>query len=115
MSMTSLFELIHDNNPIVYYLPGTTGWGPTFAGRPTALWKPQAQTSGGSFGVRTNQFGFKIIWADGQVIVVETCTNLPNPIWFPVSTNTPSTNASFYFSDPQWTNYPGRFYRLRSP
>ena len=27
-----------DNNPTVYYLPGTTGWGPTFGGRPTALW-----------------------------------------------------------------------------
>jgi hypothetical protein len=27
-------------NPIIYYLPGTTGWGTTFAGRPTALWKP---------------------------------------------------------------------------
>jgi hypothetical protein len=25
-------------NPVVYYLPGTTGWGPTFGGRPTALW-----------------------------------------------------------------------------
>ncbi|MHC1765210.1 MAG: alpha/beta fold hydrolase [Verrucomicrobiia bacterium] len=24
----------------VYYLPGTTGWGPTFGGRPTALWPP---------------------------------------------------------------------------
>jgi len=23
---------------IVYYRAGTTGWGPTFAGRPTALW-----------------------------------------------------------------------------
>jgi hypothetical protein len=27
-------------NPIIYYLPGTTGWGTTFAGRPTAPWKP---------------------------------------------------------------------------
>jgi hypothetical protein len=26
------------NNAIVYYLPTTTGWGPTFGGRPTALW-----------------------------------------------------------------------------
>jgi hypothetical protein len=25
-------------NVIVYYLPGTTGWGPTFSGRPTMLW-----------------------------------------------------------------------------
>ena len=30
----------------VYYLPGTTGWGPTFGGCPTVLWDPPAiQTS----------------------------------------------------------------------
>lgn len=29
-----------DKNAIVYYLPGTTGWGSTFGGRPTKLWKP---------------------------------------------------------------------------
>jgi hypothetical protein len=27
-----------DNNATVYYLPGTTGWGPTFGGLPTVLW-----------------------------------------------------------------------------
>jgi hypothetical protein len=36
-----------------------------------------------------------------------------------LSTNTLNTfvgtNGTSYFSDPQWTNYPGRFYRLRSP
>jgi hypothetical protein len=32
----------------------------------------------------------------------------------PVITNT-LVNGTNYFSDPQWTNYPGRFYRLRSP
>jgi hypothetical protein len=35
-----------DNNAVIYYLPGTTGWVSTFDGRPTALWNPQAQTSG---------------------------------------------------------------------
>jgi hypothetical protein len=30
-----------DNNATVCYLPGTTGWGSTFGGRPTALWDPQ--------------------------------------------------------------------------
>jgi hypothetical protein len=25
------------------------------------------------------------------------------------------TNGSIYFSDPQWTNYPARLYRIRSP
>ena len=42
-----------DNNATVYYLPGTTGWGATFEGRPTALWiqvptiqtAPQTQTA----------------------------------------------------------------------
>jgi hypothetical protein len=27
-----------DNNVVVYYLPGTTGWTNTFAGRPAVLW-----------------------------------------------------------------------------
>ncbi len=28
-----------DNLATVYYLAGTTGWGPTYGGRPTALWQ----------------------------------------------------------------------------
>jgi hypothetical protein len=31
------------NNAIVYYMPGTVGWGPTFGGRPTVLWNLEAQ------------------------------------------------------------------------
>jgi hypothetical protein len=105
------FTFAGDDNAIVYYLPGTTGWGTTFAGRPTALWQPQIAAS---FGIQTNQFGFNINWASGQVVVIEACTNLTNPFWSPVQTNT-LTGGSFYFSDQQWTNYPSRFYRLRSP
>jgi hypothetical protein len=111
-------------NATVYYLPGTTGWGttyggtPTAGGRPTVLWNPQAQNDAG-FGVQNNQFGFNIIGSSNLVIVVEACTNLNSPIWFPVGTNTLNTfigtNGTSYFCDPAWTNYPGRFYRLRSP
>jgi hypothetical protein len=78
------------------------------------LWLPQVQSSDASFGVRTNQFGFNINWASGMVVMVQACTNLANSIWSPISTNT-LTGGSFYFSDPKWTNYPARFYRLRSP
>jgi hypothetical protein len=46
--------------------------------------------------------------------MVEACTNFTNPVWQPVQTNT-LTGGSSYFSDPQWTNYPARFYRFRSP
>jgi len=105
-----------DNNATAYYLPGTAGWG-AFSdntGLPVALWTPQVQTSDGSFGVRTNQFGFNVNWAGGMVVVVEACTNLANPAWSPVHTNTLAGGSS-YFTDPQWTNYPARFYRLSMP
>ena len=101
-----------DNNGIVYYQPGTTGWGAMFDGLPT--WNPQAQSSGASFGVQNNQFGFNITGNSNLVVVVQACTNLANPVWQPVQTST-LTGGSFYFSDPQWTNYPERFYRLSSP
>ena len=108
-----------DNNATIYYLSGTTGWSTTFAGRPTVLWNPQAQTSGASFGVQSNQFGFNITGSSNLVIVVEAYTNLASPAWIVLGTNTlntfTGTNGTSYFSDPQWTNYPGRYYRLRSP
>jgi hypothetical protein len=97
----------------VYYLPGTTGWNSTFCGEPTVLWLPQAQTADGSFGVLTNQFGFNLTWASGMTVVVEACGDLANPSWQPVATNT-MTSGTAYFSDPQWTNYPSRYYRIRS-
>ena len=101
-------------NLTVYYLPATTGWETTLAGRSTVLWNPQAQTHDASFGVRTNRFGFNLTGSSNLVIVVEACTNLFNPIWRPVQTNTLTTGAA-YFSDSQWTNFPSRFYHLRSP
>ena len=109
-----------DNQPIVYYLPGTSGWDglAQLTGLPTVLWNPQAQNDA-SFGVRTNRFGFNITGSSNLVIVVEACTNFTNPVWQPVQTNTLNTfigtNGTSYFSDPQYTNYPVRFYRFRSP
>ncbi len=100
--------------PTLYYLPGTTGLGSTFGILPTVLWDPRPQTGGAGFGVRTNRFGFTITGTPGIVVVVEASSDLSEPAWFPVRTNT-LTGGSSYFSDPQWTNYPGRFYRLRSP
>jgi hypothetical protein len=98
----------------VYYLPGITDWHTPSGGAPAILWNPQVQTGGGSFGVQTNQFGFTITATTNLVIVVEACTDPGNPVWSPLATNT-LTGGSSYFTDPQWTNYPGRFYRLRSP
>jgi hypothetical protein len=103
-----------DTNATVYYLPGTTGWSNAFDGLPAVLWNPQVQTNDGSFGVLTNQFGFNITGNSNLVVVVEACTNLASPVWQPLQTNTLAGSPS-YFSDPAWTNYAARFYRLRSP
>jgi hypothetical protein len=103
-----------DDNATVYYLPGTTGWCSTFAGRPAVLWNPSIQTTNASFGVRTNRFGFTITGTANIPIVVEASLDLATASWTPLQTCT-LTNGSIYFSDPQWTNYPARFYRLRSP
>ena len=96
---------------IIYYLPGTMGWGTTFAGRPAVPINIQIQIDD-SFGVHTNRFGFNIVGSYGLIVVVEATTSLRNPIWHPLQTNTLG-GGSFYFSDPQWTDYPQRFYRLR--
>ena len=103
-----------DTKATVYYLPGTSGWGTTFGGLPAILWNPQVQTAGNSFGVRTNKFGFVIAGSSNLVIIVEGCTNLAVPNWSPAGTNT-LTNGFSYFGDARWTNFPGRYYRLRSP
>jgi hypothetical protein len=108
--------LVGADSVTAYYLPGTTGWGTTFAERPTAPWylqNPVILTIGPSLGLQTNRFGFRLSWATNAFVAVEACTNLTDSAWFSVSTNS-LTDGWSYFSDPQWTNYPGRFYRLRS-
>jgi len=77
-------------------------------------WNGQVQTGDANFGVRTNQFGFTITGNSNLLVVVEACTSLGNSTWSQVGTNT-LTSGSSYFSDPQWTNYPSRLYRVRSP
>jgi hypothetical protein len=105
-----------DYGATIYYLPGTTGWGSIFGGRPTALWAlpyPIFLTTAPSFGIHSNRFAFIISWTTNVPVVVEACESLANPAWSPVATNTLAGGWA-YFSDPQWTNYPARFFRVRS-
>ena len=98
----------------VYYLPGTTGWGATFGGWPTAQWdqpQPQILASGPGFGVQSNRFQFTISWATNTSVVVLASTDLLD--WTPVITNA-LVNGTSAFADSTWTNYPRRFYRVRS-
>jgi len=104
------------DNVTVYYLPGTIGWGTNYAGRPTAPWVllyPLILSKSPSFGIQTNGFGFRISWATNKSVVVEASPSLVNQVYSPQQTNT-LINGWSDFSDPQWANYPARFYRVRS-
>jgi hypothetical protein len=112
------FEQIFQSSPQVrvYHLPGTAGWSASYAERPTALWmlpNPVILTTVPAFGIQTNGFVFAVSWATNVSVVVEASTTLTNPTWSSLSINT-LTGGWSYFSDPDWTNYPARFYRARS-
>ena len=77
----------------------------------TALPKPTSLTLATTTG---GQFGFSITGPTNATIVVEACTNLANPVWIPMVTNT-LNNGTNFFSDAQWTNHPCRFYRVSEP
>jgi hypothetical protein len=102
------------SNLTVYYRAGAAGWGPTFAGCPAVLWEPLIQVNDASFGILTNGFSFKISGTTNIPIVVEGCTDLATGAWVPLQTAS-LTNGFLEFSDPGWTNYAARFYRVRSP
>jgi uncharacterized delta-60 repeat protein len=74
---------------------------------------PRILVDDGSFGVRSDQFGFRFTGNAGSTVFVQGSTNLTH--WVSLQTNL-MPSGPLYFSDPGFTNGPGRFYRLlRSP
>jgi serpin B len=84
-----------------------TGGGAALAATPT----PMIQTSDSSFGIRNQQFGFKVAGTN-CLLVVEACTNLAGGAWMPIQ-GLMLTNGSAYFSEPLQSNRSTRFYRVR--
>jgi len=99
-------------SPTLYYHYGTSGWRSTYGGLPTVelFMPPQISGGDGQVGVSSGKFSFTVTGMSNQTIVVEASTNLAN--WQPVWTNTLSGTAT-NFTDPQWKNYPHRFYRAQ--
>lgn len=102
------------NLAVLYYLPGTSGWSDFVAGLSTREWQPRIQSVARTSGAQSNQFGFTVSWASGQLVVIEATTNLMQSFWQPISTN-PLTGGSFDFTDSAETTASARFYRTRSP
>ncbi len=95
----------------VCYLRGTTGWGAMFGSVPAWLWIPQPTKLAFTGG----QFGFNLTGPANMVVVVQACTNLSNPVWLSVGTNTFSADGTSAFSDSSSASYPKRFYYVRLP
>jgi hypothetical protein len=109
---TQVFE--HLDKTIIYYLPQTQGWGPTFDGRKAVLWNPTVATNDANFGFKAGQFGFTISGSTNLIVVVERSSTLSNPVWIPVATNI-LTGGSSDFIDTAAINEPTGIFRLRSP
>jgi hypothetical protein len=102
-----------DDAATVYYLPATASWGASCGGLPTALWNPTVQTVAAD-PATVQAFGFTIAGSTNTPLVIEASTNLAGGVWTVIG-NVVLTNGTCYFLDPQSTNYPGRYYRLRTP
>jgi len=74
------------------------------------LWNPQARSSA----LRSGQFSFDVTGTPDIPIVIEAATNLTNGAWVPLQTGLLS-GGLLHFTDPSWTNFPARFYRIRWP
>lgn len=94
----------------VYYLHGTTGWGATFAGRPTALWNSSIL---GTQALTAQGFRLTFNGPTNHLFVLEAANSLSGGHWEPVQTNL-LLGPTSEFTDPSWTNAPARFYRIRT-
>ncbi len=80
----------------------------------TVNYMPQGETYVAITADPSDPFGFYITGAPNVPLTVRAGTNLASATWTTVQ-NCTLTNGSIHFSDPQWTNYPSRFYRISSP
>jgi uncharacterized repeat protein (TIGR03803 family) len=70
--------------------------------------------SDGSFGIRTNAFGFDFTGISNQTAIIERSPSLLQPAWSPLQTNL-LMGTPLYFSDTNFNQTPSAFYRIRSP
>ena len=107
---------------IIFYLPGTSGWGISFGGRSSVLWNPTILTDDPSFGVNGESFDFAVTGNIGVPVAIYACTNLADPVWLPLQIATLQYSHGqgvhagiFRFSDAGWVSHPARYYRVCWP
>lgn len=111
-SKARMLRLTRPEELTVFYLPDSDGWGDSYEGHPTALWLPSPRTNDDSFGVVDGAFGFNVGWAGDREVVVEAAQDVADPLWEELARVT-LTDGEAHFSDHDWAEHPGRFYRVR--
>jgi hypothetical protein len=100
------------DNVTVYYLPNTTGWGETFAGRPAVLWNPVISEP--TPGVGETGFSFRITGTENIPIAVEATDDLLAGAWTILETNTLAGGTLEFHDEDAWEDG-SRVYRIAAP
>ena len=102
------------NAATVYYLPGTSGWGSTYAGRPARLWNPVASNVAAPSSV--TPFSFAITGTPGIPVAIEARPTLSTGVWERVLTTRIPSGGVLEFTDAADTiSDSARYYRVVAP
>jgi len=109
-----------DKTPVtIYYLPGTTGWGSSFAGHAAACWNPAFSPASPLCFDDSGAFVFAITArAEANIPVrIQASDSLASPNWITVDDIIIPAFSYYdsYFVDPDPTPRPSRFYRIVFP
>lgn len=105
---------IFTNPPITIIDPDATNFAWRFYRIGPLSWASSVTKLASNAGesLSSNDFNLTLYSLPGLNYEIEASTDLVN---WTIITGFSSTNSTLHFSDPLWTNYPSRFYRLRSP
>ena len=107
---------VGESNPVKVYLEVPLTAGTTMDGLqlfsvgviPLGL-----QIAASGLGARSNAFSFNLTGPPGATVIIEATTNLADSDWSPLQTNV-LLSQLMTFQDLLWTNYPQRYYRMRT-
>ena len=71
-----------------YYLPGAAGFSEADVNAPIVLWDARVTAIRASTQGAAKQFALELAGSSNLAVVVEASTNLINPVWVPIGTNT---------------------------
>jgi hypothetical protein len=109
---SSALQFYGSNQATVYYLPDTSGWGSTFAGRPTVLWNPHISELLPS--PDGNGLAFVVTGTADIPVAVEAAADPLADAWMRLTTTT-LTGGMHQFHDAAAADYPTRVYRIAAP